>query len=148
MKNNEVTISRIFSIIKKGGIYMENNINQVDNRRGNRGGNNSKNSPQFLKSREPRHHWGEGGIYKLQFGNKVYIGSTKNFGYRYWINLNIDKKYLDDLWEAIEEEENYILEVLEIVEEDLLTREQYWINYYSLEGYEVINEKSAKNNNK
>ena len=96
---------------------------------------------QFKVSKE---QYREGGIYKIQFENKVYIGSTKDFRNRYKQHLREDKTNLPHIWELLKEE-SHVFEVLEVVEDvkELNTREQYYIDLYLTNGYEIINKNRA-----
>ena len=101
---------------------------------------------QFKVSKE---QYRESGVYKIQFENKVYIGSTKDFRNRYKQHLREDKTNLPHLWELLKEEE-HTFEVLEVVNEmgELRKREQYYIELYLSSGYEVVNRKKAKDEEK
>ena len=132
---------------KKNYAYIIEEIYQepkeiIDNRKNNKGRPTKYLDKQF---KVPKEDWYKNGIYKIQFENKVYIGSTKDFRYRYMRHLSVDKKEMPHVWELLKEEE-HIFEVLEVVEniEELNIREQYYIDLYLNDNnYIVVNKQCA-----
>ncbi len=92
-----------------------------------------------------------GGIYQIQnmINNKVYIGSTKYFYGRFKRHENDllsnkhDNSHLQRAWNKYGED-NFEFNVIEIVdnEDDLLSREQYWIDNFNSSnrdyGYNIL----------
>lgn len=111
----------------------------IDNRRNN--GSEPIDYAQFKVSKED---WYKNGIYKIQLENKVYIGSTKNFRKRYIGHLKHDEEDFPHVWELLKEE-NHVFEVLEVVEDvkELNIREQYYIDLYLTNRYEIVNKYRA-----
>ena len=114
-----------------------------DKRKNNKGGKEPKYYPQFLLQKED---WYKSGVYKIQFENRVYIGSTNNFRRRYIQHLNSDEECQPYVYELLKEEK-HMFELLELAgeEKELEIREQYWLDRYTqLEEYEIINQKRVK----
>lgn len=116
-------------------IYSE--PKEVDNQKGRK----PKCYEQFKVSRK---NWFTSGVYKIQFENKVYIGSTKNFRGRYVKHITRDEEIYPHVWELLKED-SHTFEVLEVVEdiEELSIREQYYIDLYSTMKLDVINKRKA-----
>lgn len=74
----------------------------------------------------------------------MYIGSTKNFRKRYIGHLKHDEEDFPHVWELLKEE-NHVFEVLEVVEDvkELNIREQYYIDLYLTNRYEIVNKYRA-----
>lgn len=111
----------------------------VDNRR------NNGNLKYYTQLKVPKEDWHKSGVYKIQFENKVYIGSTKNFRNRYKKHLKKDKKELPHVWELLKKD-SCTFEVLEIIEdkEKLLTKEQYYLDLYlNNNDFIVVNKQRA-----
>lgn len=106
--------------------------------------NRGKEPKYYAQFKVPKEDWYKNGIYKIQFENKVYIGSTKNFRNRYKKHLREDKEELPHIWELLKEEE-HTFEILEVVEDEekLKTKEQYYIDLYLSSEYEVVNKYRA-----
>ena len=137
-KNNSGRKSTYGHLIKKGKESKE-----IEDKKKNNKGKEPKYYPQFLLQKED---WYKTGVYKIQFENKVYIGSTKNFRKRYIQHLKIDEKGLPCVYELLKENK-HVFEILELVgeEKELEIREQYWLDKYAQsERYEVINQRRAK----
>lgn len=116
-------------------IYSE--PKEVDNQKGRK----PKCYEQFKVSRK---NWFKSGVYKIQFENKVYIGSTKSFRDRYITHITTDKEKYPHVWELLKEEK-CTFEVIELIEnkEMLNVREQYYIDLYSTMKLDVINKRKA-----
>lgn len=128
-EGNKIIIDEIYSEPKK----------IVDNRSNN---GKTKILSQF---KVPKEDWYKGGIYKIQFENKVYIGSTKDFRNRYKKHLREDEEELPHIWELLKED-NHTFEILEVVKDikELNNKEQYYIDLYSKDNnYIVINKRRA-----
>ena len=132
-EGNKIVIDEIFAEPKE----IE------DKRKNNKGSKEPKYYPQFLLQKED---WYKSGVYKIQFENKVYIGSTNSFRKRYIQHLSKDEECQPYVYELLKEEK-HMFELLELVEEEkeLEIREQYWLDRYTqLKEYEVVNQKRVK----
>lgn len=132
---------------KKSYIYIIEEIYQepkeiTDNRKNNKG--RPAKCLDYTRFKVSKEDWYKSGIYKIQLENKVYIGSTKNFRNRYIKHLKHDEEELPYVWELLKEE-SHVFEVLEVVKDvkELNTREQYYIDLYLTNGYEVVNKYRA-----
>jgi group I intron endonuclease len=77
-------------------------------------------------------------IYKIinKISNDFYIGSALNFNNRKWSHINSFRKnkhknqFFQNSWNKYDEKA-FVFEIIEIVDkkENLITREQYWIDY-------------------
>ena len=131
-EGNKIVIDEIFAEPK-----------EIEDKRKNSKGKEPKYYPQFLLQKED---WYKSGVYKIQFENKVYIGSTNNFRRRYIQHFSKDKECQPYVYELLKEEK-HVFELLELVgeEKELEIREQYWLDkYIQLEEYEVVNQKRVK----
>lgn len=81
-------------------------------------------------------------IYAIWICEKVYIGSTTQFGVRSRVherNLRAGKhknRYLQSAWNKYGEQ-SFSINIIEYVSGDLLEREQYWIDYYADRRYNL-----------
>lgn len=87
------------------------------------------------------------GIYKIinKINKKVYVGSTKNFGYRFTKHKtmlrknNHSNKHLQSAWNKYKECNFRFIKLEETSEEKLIEREQYWMDKFNVvkEGYNM-----------
>lgn len=133
---------------KKSYAYIIEEIYQepkeiTDNRKNNKG--RPTKYLDYTQFKVPKEDWCKSGVYKIQFENKIYIGSTKDFRSRYMRHLYIDKEDMPHVWELLKED-SHTFEVLEVIEdtEELSIREQYYMDLYSRDSnYIFINKQCA-----
>lgn len=128
-EGNKIVIDEIYSEPKK----------IVDNRYG---------EEEFIQLKVSKEDWHKSGVYKIQFENKIYIGSTKDFRKRYKQHIYYDEQF-SHIWELLKED-NHVFEVLEVVEdmEELKKREQYYIELYSKDSNCIVVNKQCAHKEK
>ena len=100
-------------------------------------------------SKEDEH---KAGIYKIQLDNDIYIGQTNDFKrrfYQHYYGQNIRYKgFGADTEKLLRNGGSFeVLEFEDNVEQRLL-KENYWVQYYSQNGYNILNtEKLLSNKN-
>ena len=113
----------------------------------------NKRKSHFLEltniSKENEH---KAGIYKIQLDNDIYIGQTNDFKrrfYQHYYGQNIRYKgFGADTEKLLRNGGSFeVLEFEDNVEQRLL-KENYWVQYYSQNGYNILNtEKLLSNKN-
>ena len=113
----------------------------------------NKRKSHFLEltniSKEDEH---KSGVYKIQLDNDIYIGQTNDFKrrfYQHYYGQNIRYKgFGADTEKLLRNGGSFeVLEFEDNVEQRLL-KENYWVQYYSQNGYNILNtEKLLSNKN-